>query len=152
MCDSDNGRVQVFDSNLNFVRLFGTHGDGPGQLKKAMDVDFDSQGNSYVIDEVKDQVLVFSGNGRYLYHFGQKGQGRGELSDPGGLCVSRDLVYITEWDNDCVSVFRTSGEFVHSFGKRGSSKGELISPHGIAIDNDGFVFVCDAGNRCIHVF
>ena len=152
VCDSDNGRVQVFDSNLNFVRLFGAHGDGPGQLKKAMDIDFDSQGNSYVIDEVKDQVLVFSGNGQYLYHFGQKGQSRGGLSDPGGLCISRDFVYITEWDNDCVSVFRTSGEFVHSFGKRGSSKGELISPHGIAIDKDSFVFVCDAGNRCIHVF
>ena len=152
VCDSDNGRVQVFDSNLNFVRLFGTHGDGPGQLKKAMDIDFDSQGNSYVIDERKHRVLVFSGNGQYLHQFGQKGQGRGELSDPGGLCICRDFVYITEWDNDCISVFRTSGEFVHSFGKRGSGKGELISPHGIAIDRDGFVFVCDAGNRCVHVF
>ena len=140
----------MFESNLSFVRSFGTHSDGPGQLKQPRDIDFDTQGNIYVVDFYKHQVLVYSEDGQCLHHFGQKGRGKGKLSDPRGLCVSGDYVYVTEWGNNRVSVFRTSGEFVHSFGKKGSGRGELNSPCGIAVDQDGFVFVCDNGNRRIH--
>ena len=70
VCNSNNGRVQVFNSNLklNFVRSFG---DGPDQLKDPRDIDFDSEGKIYVVDHEKDQVLVFSEDGQYLRHFGQ---------------------------------------------------------------------------------
>ena len=142
----------MFDSDLNFVRSFGTPGDGPGQLKKPVDIDFDTQGNIYVVDYTKHQVLVFSEDGQYLCHFGQKGQGEGELRNPRGLCVSGDYVYVTECSNNCVSLFHTSGEFVHSFGKKGSGRGELNLPSGIAVDQDGFVYVCEEGNNRIQVF
>ena len=153
VCDSYNARIQVFDSNLNFVQSFGTRGDGPGQFKQPWDIDFDAQGNIYVLDFVVNQlsqVQVFSKDGQYLRHFGQKGQGNLVLH-PEGLCVSRDYVYVTERYNR-VSVFRTSGEFVHSFGTEGSGRGELNNPYGIAVDMDGFVFVCDKGNSRIQVF
>ena len=149
VCDRDNGRVQVLDSNLNFVRSFG---NGPGQLKDPVDVDVDRHGYIYVLDENRNKVLVFSEDGQYLRHFGQRGQGKNELSCPRGLCVSGDFVYITEWHNSCVSVFHTCGTFLHSFGKFGSGKGELKIPYGIAIDQDGFVFVCDCYNNRIQVF
>ena len=149
VCDSGNGRVQVFDSNLNFVRSFG---DGPDQLEDPRDIDFDSQGNIYVVDREKDQVLVFSENGQYLRHFGQWDEGEDELGGPAGLCVSGDYVYVTDCCNNRVTVFRTSGEFVHSFGEEGSGRGELHWPYGIAIDCDGFVFVCDNDNNRIQVF
>ena len=46
VCDRNNGRVQVFDSNLNFVQSISPHGNGTGQFKKPLkDVDFDNQGN-----------------------------------------------------------------------------------------------------------
>ena len=149
VCDSKNGRVQVFDSNLNFVRSFG---NGPNQLKDPRDIDFDSEGNIYVVDYREDQVLVFSEDGQYLRHFGQWDEGEDELSGPAELCVSRDYVYVTEYYNNRVSVFCTSGEFVDSFGKEGSGRGELHWPWGIAIDQDGFVLVSDHDNNCIQVF
>ena len=151
VCDSDNDRVQVFDSDLNFVRSFGTD-NGPGQLKEPRDIDFDTQGNIYVVNYSKHQVLVFSEDGQYLRHFGQKGRRKGELSRPTGLCVSGDYVYVTEWANHRISVFRTSGEFVHSFGKVGSGRGQLNYPLGVAVDHDGFVFVCEEVNNRIQVF
>ena len=147
VCDRNNGRVQVFDSSLNFVRSFD---DGPDQLEDPRDIEFDSEGNIYVVDHEKDQVLVFWKDGQYLRHFGQWDEG--ELSGPAGLCVREDYVYVTEYCNHCVTVFRTSGEFVHSFGEEGSGRGELKDPFGIAIDQDGFVFVCDIGNNRIQVF
>ena len=162
VCDKDNARVQVFDSDLDFVRSFRTTGDGPGLLKQPWDMDFDAQGNIYVVDsnfmvgtEVdrnKQQVIVFSKDGQYLRHFGQWGDNKGQLRNPQGICVSGDYVFITDFHNHRVSVFRTSGEFVCSFGEKGSGRGELNSPWGIAIDRDGFVFVCDKGNSRIQVF
>ena len=156
VCDHDkysgNGRVQVFDSNLNFVWLFGTQGDGPGQLKRPEDIDFDVQGNIYVVDSRQHEVVVFSEDGQYLRHFDEGEEGKGELTDPQGLCVSGDYVYVTERYNHRVLVFRTSGEFVHLFGRKGSGRGELKHPWGIAVDHDGFVFVCDVDNECIQVF
>ena len=152
VCDKDNGRIQVFDSNLNFVQSFGTNSDGPGQFKEPRDIDFDAQGNIYILDYNKLQVVVFSEDGQYLRHFGQKGQGEGGLSGPFGLCVSRDYVYVTEWGNHCVSVFHTSGEFVHSFGEKRSGRGAPYCPYGIAVDKDGFVFVCDYNSSRIQVF
>ena len=142
----------MFDSNLNFVRSFGTCGDGPGQLKKPRDIDFDAQGNMFILDFDKDQVLVFSEDGQYLHHFGQKGWDKGDLSDPRGICVKGDYVYITELFH-CVSVFHVSGEFVHCFGKKeGPGRDKLSAPYGIAVDQDGFVFVCDKDTSCIQVF
>ena len=47
----------MFD--LNFIQSFGNHGDGPGQLNDPRDIDFDSQGNCYVVDYKKDQILLF---------------------------------------------------------------------------------------------
>ena len=151
VCDNGNGRVQVFDSNLNFVRSFG-HGVGPGQLKVPCDIDFDTQGNIYVVDSCQHEVLVFGDDGQYLRHFGEGERGKGELTDPEGLCVSGDYVYVTERYNHRVSVFRTSGEFVHSFGEKGSGRGELVNPKGIAVDKDGFVYVCEFDSDCIIVF
>ena len=153
VCDSGNGRVQVFDSNLNFVRSFGTHGDSPVQLKLPWDIDFDSQGNIYVVDYNEHQVLVFSEDGQYLHHFGQRERDEGALSYS-GLGVNRDYMYITENSNsyNLISVFLTSGEFIHSFGKEKSGRGELNSPHGIAVDQDGFMFVCNPRNSHIQVF
>jgi len=151
VCDSGNGRVQVFDCNLNFIRTFGTRGDGPGQLKNPTDIDFDSLGNVYVVDWGKCHVLVFSEDGKYLHQFGQEGWGKGELDHPSGLCVNGDYVYVAESRSSRVSVFHTSGQFVHSFGRRGTKGGEFRYPCGIDIDKDGFVFVCDASNHCIQI-
>ena len=150
VCDSDNGRVQVFDSDLNFVRSFGTRGDGPGQFKGPRDIDFDAQGNIYVLDfvvnQLSDQVQVFGEDGQYLRHFSKR------TLHPEGLCVSGDYVYVTDSSNANVSVFHTSGELVHSFGEKGSGRDELKHPYGIAADCDGFVFVCDSGSSRIQVF
>ena len=152
VCDIDNGRIQTFDSDLNFLRTLCNLGDGPGQLKNPTDIDFDSLGNVYVVDWGKCRVLVFSEDGKYLHQFGQEGWGKGELDHPSGLCVNGDYVYVAESRSSRVSVFHTLGQFVHSFGKRGTGRGELKGPRGVAIDEDGFVFVCDVGNNCIQVF
>ena len=72
----------MFDSNLKLVRSFGIRGD-------PVDIDFDHQGNVYVLDSSEKQVLVFNGDGEYLHCFGQS-----KHSDIEKLCVCGDYVYV----------------------------------------------------------
>ena len=83
-------------SCLTPTQSFGIRGDGPGQLKEPMDIDFDCQANIFVLDCEKHRVLVFSERGRYLHEFGLN-----ELGLPQGLCVSDNYVYITDGKEGC---------------------------------------------------
>ena len=85
-----------------------------------MDIDFDHQGNVYVLDSSKKQILVFSEDGEYLHCLGQS-----KHSDIERL--HGDFVYATEWATHCVSVFHLSFKCVGSFGKRGTALSSLHS-------------------------
>ena len=148
VCDNRNHRIQVFDTNLNFIRFFGFRYSG-GEMRYPKDLTFDAAGNVYVADR---SVEVFSQNGTYLRAFGMRGSGPGELSDAMGIHVDHDYVYVTEFWSHRVSVFHISGTFITSFGRRGSREGELEHPHGISTDQDGFLYVCDSSNRRIQIF
>ena len=45
-----NPRIQVFDTDGNFVTSIGTKGNGDGELSKPELVNIDSSGNVYVVD------------------------------------------------------------------------------------------------------
>jgi len=151
VCDTRNRRVQVFDTELNFVKLFGPVIDTSGkEFGRPRDLSFDTEGKIYICEY--NCVNIVDENGQYLDCFGKK-NGDVELKDARGIQVFGDYVYISEYDNNCISVFKTSdGKFITSFGKYGSGRGELRDPCAIAIDTDGFVYVCDYRNGRVQVF
>ena len=139
VCDRDNHRFQILNTELEYVNSFGCHGDGDGQFSNPNNVAQDRAGNLYVTDTRNHRVQVFDCKGQFLSTFSKKGAASEQLKFPCGICVGSDqLVYVCDTDNYCVSVFKTSGEFVTSFGQFSNSK-----PVGIVIDDNGFVYVSD---------
>ena len=137
VCDRGNNRVQILNTELEYMNSFGCHGDGDGQFKKPNDIAQDRAGNLYATDSGNNRVQVFDCKGQFLSAFSKKGATSEQLKLPSGICVGSDqLVYVCDWENKCVSVFKTSGEFVTSFG-------QFSDPGGIVIDDDGFVYVSD---------
>ena len=135
VCDNMNKRVQILNTELEYVNSFGCHGDGDGQHNKPKDIAQDRAGNLHVTDSSNNQVLVFDYRGQFLYSFRKKSAASAQLNNPCGICVGSDqFVYVCDRGNKSVSVFKTSGEFVTSFG-------HLSTPAGIVIDDDGFVYV-----------
>ena len=131
VCDSGNHRVQILNTELEYMDSFGCHGNGDGQFKCPNDIAQDRAGNLYVTDTGNDRVQVFDCKGQFSYAFNTCMKGM----RPYGICVGSDqLVYVSDIGNNRVSVFQTSGEFVTSFG-------QFSSPYGIVTDNDGFVYV-----------
>ena len=146
VCDSDNDRVQVFDTDLNFLDSFGTRGSVEGKFSWPSDISTDRDGSLYVADTLNHRVQVFSQSGSFLRSFGKRGSGPGELSAPVGIHVHNEHIYITERFSRRVSVFTTSGEFASSF------KAEhCVCVCGITTDRDGYLYVCDPDTHCIYI-
>ena len=137
VCDRGNHRVQILNTELEYVNSFGCHGKGDGQFTKPNDIAQDRAGNLYVTDCHNNRVQVFDCKGQFLSTFSTKEAASKQLSNPRGISVGSDqFVYVCDNGHSCVSVFKMSGEFLTSFG-------QFSNPAGIAIDNDGFLYVSD---------
>ena len=137
VCDRKNHRVQILNTQLEYIDSFGCHGDGDGQFHWPNGIAQDEAGHLYVSDSNNNRVQVFDHKGQFFDSFSEKGTTSKKLNFPIGICVSSDqLVYVCDTSNKCVSVFKTSGEFVASFG-------QFSCPTSIVTDDDGFVYVSD---------
>ena len=135
VCDTKNNRIQVFDTNLNFLRSIGKKGNGPGEFNTPDDLDFDKDGNMYITEEHNHRIQVLTLQGAHIRFIGEFGHGLGQLQYPISLVIYRRLIYVTDTCNSRISVFDIDGHHVTSFGEG------LSHPEGIAIDEDGFIYV-----------
>jgi DNA-binding beta-propeller fold protein YncE len=60
-----NSRVAKFDKNGDWVKSFGTPGNGPGQLNTPHSIAADAKGNIYVADRGNRRIQVFDHDGNY---------------------------------------------------------------------------------------
>ena len=134
VCDREDNRFQVLNTELEYMNSFGCYGRGNGEFNYPNDIAQDGAGNLYVSDTNNHRVQVFDYKGEFLFAFSEKDASK-QLCFPCGICIDSDqFVYVCERGNPCVSVFKTSGEFVTSFG-------QFSNPEGMVIDDDGFVYV-----------
>lgn len=149
VCDEDNGRIQVFDTDLTFKQSIGSCCSGTGQFLQPHDVKFDKDGNMYVVEYQNNRVQVVDESGHFLRMFGHV-KGAGELLCPTALYIADQLVYVSDSKHYRTAVYQTSGQFVASFGKLGER--EFYLARGITSDSDGMIYVCDKTKNCINVF
>jgi|Deesub1362B_J571_1020462.scaffolds.fasta_scaffold06052_2 hypothetical protein len=70
----------------------------------------------FVLDQGRNQVVVFNKKGKFLYTFGKKGQGPGEFVRPFDIGVSEDgQVFISDYGNRRMVVFGLDGKFLRVF-------------------------------------
>ena len=159
--DTGYARVQVFDSEGRFLRMWGTPGTGPGQFRRPWRVALDAADNVYVTDLGNHRVQVFANDGRFLRAWGAQGFGVGQLSFPSGVAVGPDgNVYVTDRQHR-LQVFTADGAFVRAWGSRGAGEGQFTAtsvadtgPEGVAIDHQGQgqVYVADSWSHRVQVF
>ena len=85
-----NHRVQIFSSDGNFLRFFGTEGSKNGEFNDPRGIAFHKNGNIFVVDNGNSRIQIFSGEGKYISSFGGKGSLDGQLFGPLGLSVDSD--------------------------------------------------------------
>ncbi|HSR70563.1 MAG TPA: NHL repeat-containing protein [Acidobacteriota bacterium] len=147
--DVGNARVQVFNSDMEFVRTFGEFGRQVGQFNLATDISLDPKEETlYVLDAYNYRVQAFTKEGKFLRTWGKPGSGNDEFVWPYGMEVGPDnYVYVSDSGGQRVQKFDTQGNFVASFGEFGSELGQFYKPKGLAMSSRNILYVIDFGNH-----
>ena len=104
-----NSRIQVFTMDGEPVFKFGN--SGPERLDHPLScVCYEEK--FIVTDCNNDCVKVFDERGRFLYKFGEKGNGDGQMNEPYGLCVDKhNNVFLFDGENNRIQQFTLEGTF-----------------------------------------
>jgi len=139
VCDT-NQTVMVFDLNKNtFAPLQGAQ--GRGKLVQPINISIDKDGNKYVADAVRGQVVMFDKNDFYVKEYGISGEWR-----PVDAVAYEDKLYVADIKNGEVKVFSLeTGEIVQKLGHQGEKTDWLSMPTNLAFDSQGFLYVSDTG-------
>ncbi len=147
-------RISIYDQERgNWIGMWGTPGEAPGEINRPAGLAFDRDDNLYLVESRNHRVSVFTRDGKYKFGWGRQGSGDGEFDHPWGIEIDHSGdVYVADWRNDRVQKFAPDGTFLMKFGKSGDGEGELNRPTGVAVDKDGHIFVTDYKNDRVQVF
>jgi len=155
VADTGNKRIAIFDLNGNFIANFGEPGLGQGQFDEPTGLALDAQGNLYVADTWNQRIQVFEPNEQgiainYKTEWEIVGWYGQSLDNKPYLTVdSENRVYVSDPEGVRILVFSTEGKFLNYWGTFGAGENNFNLPTGLAADDEGNVWVVDAGNNRI---
>ena len=148
VADQGNHRVQVFDSNGNFLRFFGRKGENAGEFKFPFGIAIDRDRNIFVADNNNHRIQILIREGRHVGSFGGRGSLDSQLRNPWGLSLdSTGNVIVVDAGNKLIKIFTLDGRFVMKIGGQGSFKYP-----GHCVQCGEYFIVSDRDEHCIKVF
>ena len=127
----------------------GKKGDAPGELYWPFGVAIHEETHQiFVANCFNDRVEIFSETGEFFNQLGV-----GQLSEPWGIAIHGNSVYVSCYGDNTVSKFSlTELRCVSRIGVKGSDNGQFKYPRQLTTDPIGRVFIADKGNNriCIH--
>lgn len=154
--DAMNGRIQVFDKDLNFQGWFGGPGTDAGCfLVGAPSTDgpnggigIGPDGTIYVTDTwatPMGRVNRYTVEGKALPPITPTGD---SFYYPRGLAVAKDgTLYVADTGNHRIVKFNPDGSYAGAI-----IKGQLKEPVGVTVGPNGLIYVCDVGMQRIASF
>ena len=140
----NNGPVQKFSSNAEFITVIGNYGNTDGNFYSPRGCVFDSSNNMYVLDSSNSNVQKFDSSGNYLSKLSKSGSGNGQFIYPIGVAFdSNNNMYVLDMTGSNFQKFDSNGNFVGKYAGIGSDNGLLQNPTAIAIDNNDNIYITD---------
>ncbi len=88
VCDTNNGRIKVYDTDLKLLKIIGEDGSGPRQFTGLYDLVFDEDGNMYVLESKNHRVQALNPQGDHLRFIGES-----YFSKPLSLAVYNEYLF-----------------------------------------------------------
>ena len=148
VADQVNHRVQIFNTNGDFIRSFGLEGSNKGFFKNPSGIAFDKDGKIFVADTNNHRVQIFNGEGRFMGMFGGKESLDSQLSNPWGLSLdSRGNIIVADAGNKLIKIFSPDGNFLMKIGGPDSFSYPVH-----CVQCDEYLIVSDSDDHSIKVF
>lgn len=105
--DTFNERIQVFDADGQFVRMFGKEGNVAGTFMRPKGIAIDADNHVYVVDSEFNNIQVFDSEGRLLMFFGTRGDAPGTFTLASGIAIDQqNRVVVSEQWKARIQIFR----------------------------------------------
>jgi glucose/arabinose dehydrogenase len=149
LADAGKQKVRVF--SLAGVQQRVMSSNGSCIFSQVRDADGDADGNVYVANYTRNDVLKLSPTGTCLTKWGAKGSADGQFKNPYGVRIAFDAalgtqaVYVADSNNNRIQEFRLNGSFVSKFGSLGDpdQPGTMQGLRRVAVAPDGDVWAAD---------
>ncbi|KAI6648860.1 PEP-CTERM domain protein [Oopsacas minuta] len=125
ICDKNNSRIQVLNTEGEYLRSFGTD-----HLKEPWGICL-SKEEVFVTDKAKESIVKFSLAGQFLKETGSRGIIEGRFTSISGLCYEAGLIYVCDFSIQRIQIFDSNLKFIKEFGY-----GELKLPKDITLFSD----------------
>lgn len=135
--DQYNHRIQVFDSEGNFIRKFGSYGFNNGELRFPQDIAVDSNGDCYVMSN--NGVSVFNNQGIFLRQF--------NVSGYGVIALDQNYVYIIGSSPVGIHRLDKNGVFQELIIEGGTEPDKVDGARDFVIDEAGNFYVAEMVGR-----
>jgi tripartite motif-containing protein 71 len=145
--DSAESQIEMFDSNLNSIGIFGSLGTGDGQFQNLLAITLDNKDQIYAVDGYLCTIQVFSKDGKFIRKFGTKGELIENLQLPTDIAVldTGDFLVCDLYGG--LKVFDQEGEFIRNFSIDDNLQPEMRNyPNRVKLGKDGFVYVSSITN------
>lgn len=145
-----NGKIFVCDTVSNAIEILNLHDrtfqyfrpQGRQQLLNPINLDIGDQGEMFIADARRGQVLIFNDQGDFISSIGNKGEFK-----PTDVVIKGDRIYVSDLKTNSVRVYDSDGyAFLYAIPNVKTAKeGQLFSPANIDVDKDGNIYVSDLG-------
>ena len=160
VADTNNHRIQIFDSDGNFVSSFGSLGSGDGRFDSPSGVATDSNDRIIVADYDNHRVQIFDSDGNFVSSFDITHVGHNNFGTASDVAVdSNDRIIVAEANNHRIQVFDSDGTHqltidndIFDPNDRRVDRDQIGNPAGVAVDSNDRIIVADGVIHRIHVF
>lgn len=139
-------KILKFTADGQFIKQWGSRGNGPGQFYAAHSIDIDTNDKIYIADRENNRIQFFDTEGSYL----------GEWNFNTLVCSlflhDDGFLYITTGYDAEFAKLDMEGNLLGSFGSSGPGVGQFGEAHYMVLDKDSNVYIADVFNNRVQKF
>ena len=140
--DTGNNRIQKFDSNGDFIKMWGSEGKEPGNFFSPQGLAIDSNDNVYVVDTGNNRIQKFDSNGNNITMWGSSGYEQGIFYYPQGIAIdTNDNVYVVDTGSDRILKFDGNGKYIGEWANNATFGSLSSDGMTVKIDQKGILYI-----------
>mgnify|MGYP001482873200 CR=1 FL=1 len=106
---STNKKLHIYNLDGKLINSWNLEFKLDGQKSRRMAFN----GNEiYMVDTPFNRICVFSYKGELIRSWGSYGDKPGELKDPWGICIYKDIIFVVDTGNKRIQAFTCFGKFI----------------------------------------